>query len=133
MHYRAHLDVHSQLPPDALSVSLNILHVTRAQAWYDQYRFDVEKDEVAGILNEGASECLLRIAAGLGGEEALDLAESFARNHPSDRMRLAAWEARAGAAMDEGQRDSIWREAELSGSRMVAMEAKARRTELESA
>jgi hypothetical protein len=130
MHYRAHVDVHRQLPPDALSVSLNILHVSRAQGWFDQYRFDVEANAVAGIVNEGASECLLRIAAGLGSGNALDLAEHFARHHPSDRMRLAAWEARAGAQEDAESRDAVWREAELSGSRMVAMEAQARRTEL---
>jgi len=127
MHYRAHLDVHRQLPPDALSVSLNILHVDRAQPWFDQYRFDVEANTVGAIVNEGAGECLLRIAAGLGGAEALDLAEHFARHHPSDRMRLAAWEARAGAETAPDARNALWREAERSGSRMVAMEAKAKR------
>jgi hypothetical protein len=130
MHYRAHVDVHRQLPPDELSVSLNILHVSRAQAWFDQYRFDTERNVVGGIVNEGASECLLRIAAGLGREEALDLADHFARRHPSDRMRLAAWEALAGVEADAAARDAVWREAERSGSRMVAMEAKARRVEL---
>lgn len=130
MHYRAHLDVHRQLPPDALSVSLNILHVSRAQAWFDQYRFDTDRNVVGGIVNEGASECLLRIAAGLGRTEAIDLAGQFARHHPSDRMRLAAWEALAGVLTDDAGRDAVWREAETSGSRMVAMEAKARRAEL---
>jgi hypothetical protein len=130
MHYRAHVDVHRQLPPDKLSVSLNILHVSRAQAWFDQYRFDTEANIVGGIVNEGASECLLKIATGLGDAEALDLADHFARHHPSDRMRLAAWEARAGCALDPSACDAVWREAEASGSRMVAMEAKARRAEL---
>lgn len=130
MHYRAHVDVHRQLPPDELSVSLNILHVSRAQAWFDQYRFDTERNVVGGIVNEGANECLLRIAAGLGGGEALDLADHFARHHPSDRMRLAAWEARAGVEADAAGQDAVWREAERSGSRMVAMEARARRVEL---
>jgi hypothetical protein len=45
-------------------------------------------------------------------------------------MRLAAWEARAGCALDPSACDAVWREAEASGSRMVAMEAKARRAEL---
>jgi hypothetical protein len=130
MHYRAHLDVHRQLPPDELSVSLNILHIGRGQGWFDQYRFDTERNVVGGIVNEGASECLIRIAAGLGGGDALDLADRFARHHPSDRMRLAAWEALAGAQADGAGRDSVWRRAEVSGSRMVAMEAKARRVEL---
>jgi hypothetical protein len=130
MQYRAHLDVHRQLPPDALSVSLNVMHASTAQGWFDQYRFDVETNEVAGIVNPGASETFLRIAAALGSGEALDLAESFARAHPSQRMRLAAWESLAGIERDEAARDAIWRRAEGSGSRFVAMEAKARRADL---
>ena len=128
MLYRAHRDVHAQLPPDSLSVSLNVMHMTGAQSWYDQYRFDTETDEIGGILNQGASDIFLRIAVGMGGEEALDLAEHFCRSHPSDRMRLAAYEARATLLHgDCNASETLWREAELGGSRMVAMEARARR------
>lgn len=130
MHYRAHRDVHRQLPPDALSVSLNIMHMTASQGWFDQYRFDVERNEVGAILNQGASEIFLRIAVGLGGEEARDLAEQFGSAHPSDRMRLAAWEARASLHPLACDRDAIWRQAERSGSRMIAMEARRRRDAL---
>ncbi len=130
MLYRAHLDVHAQIPPDSLSVSLNIMHMRPSQGWYDQYRFDLDKDEVTCVLNHGPSEVFLRVAVGLGGEEAQDLAAIFGRTHPSDRMRMVAWEARAGLADDTAARDALWREAELSGSRMVAMEAKARRAEM---
>ena len=130
MQYRAHRDVHRQLPPDELSVSLNVMHASTAQGWLDQYRFDVDRNEVAGIVNPGASETLLRIAAGLGSGEALDLAESFARSHPSDRMRLAAWDALAGVEDDVEARDALWRKAENAASRFVAQEAKARRREL---
>jgi hypothetical protein len=126
LHYRAHRDVHSQLPPDALSVTLNVMHAGGSQGWLDQYCFDVERDEIAGVLSPGASEVFLRIAVGLGGEEALDLAETFARAHPSDRMRLTALEARAGLLDPSGQ-DDLWRRAEASGSRLVAIEAKRRR------
>jgi len=130
LHYRALRDVHSQLPPEALSVSLNVMHAQPAQGWLDQYRFDIESGTIAGILNEGASEALLRAAVGLGSDEAFELAETFARSHPSDRMRLAAWDAQAGALGDPAARDAVWRRAELSGSRMVTMEAQARRAEL---
>ena len=106
MHYRAHRDVHSQLPPDALSVSLNVMHAGGAQGWLDQYRFDVERNTIAGVLSPGASEVFLRIAVGLGGEEARDLAERFARTHPSDRMRLTALEAQAGV-LDAAARRAV--------------------------
>ncbi|WP_347303220.1 transposase [Croceibacterium sp. TMG7-5b_MA50] len=129
MHYRAHRDVHSQLPPAGLSVSLNIMHAGGAQGWTDQYRFKVDDDEIDGILSPGSSEVFLRIAVGLGGGEALDLAERFAARHPSDRMRLTALEAQAGM-LDHIAADDLWRRAEGSGSRLVALEAVRHRREL---
>ena len=126
MHYRAHRDVHSQLPPDALSVTLNVMHTGSAQGCLDQYRFDIAKDEIAAVLSPAANEVFLRIAVGLGSEEAQDLAERFARCPPSDRMRLCALEAQAGV-LDAAGRDELWRRAESSGSRLVALEGKRRR------
>ena len=130
MLYRAHRDVHAQLPPDSLSVSLNVMHTTGAQGWLDQYRFDTDNKQIGGILGHGASEAFIRIAVGLGSEEALDLASNFARYHPSDRMRLHALDALASVAEDDAARDALWREAESGGSRLVTMEARTRRSEL---
>lgn len=127
MFYRAHTDIHAQIPAEALSVSLNILHTGGGQGWLDQYRFDAERGEVTGQLAHGASEAFLRIAVGLGGDEAADLAETFARAHPSGRMRLHAWDALASVARGDAERDAIWARAEACGNRMVAMEAAARR------
>ena len=126
MHYRAHRDVHSQLPPDSLSVSLNVMHASGAQGWLDQYRYDVEQGTIACVVGTPASRVFLRIAVGLGVDEALDLAESYARSHPSERMRLTALEAQAGV-LDQADRDDLWRRAENSGSRLVALEAKRHR------
>lgn len=130
MLYRAHLDVHTQLPADSLSVSLNVMHSHGAQGWLDQYRFDTEHGTVAALLGPPPSEAFLRIAVGLGGAEALDLAERFAHHHPSDRMRLAAWDALASLEADQAARDALWARAEASGSRLVEAEARARRAEL---
>jgi hypothetical protein len=130
MHYRAHRDVHSQLPPESMSVSLNVMVIDPAQAWRDQYSFDTEKDEIAGVLNPTSTEVFLRLAVGLGDENALDLAERFGALHPSDRLRLAAFEARDMLCDDVGGRDQIWREAEQCGSRLVAHEARIRRSAL---
>jgi hypothetical protein len=126
MHYRAHRDVHSQLPPDALSVTLNVMHAGGSQGWTDQYRFDTERNVIDGVLAPGASEVFLRIAVGLGSEEALNLAQTFACGHPSDRMRLAALDAQAGV-LGVAERDTLWRRAETAGSRLVALEARRRR------
>ena len=127
MLYRAHVDVHAQLPADSLSVTLNVMHTAGAQGWLDQYKFDLDRREIATRLSPAPSAAFLKVAVGLGGEEALDLAHLFALRHPSDTMRLSAWEALAGREEDLGARDAIWREAEGAGSRLVAMEAKARR------
>lgn len=130
MLYRAHRDVHAQHPADSLSVSLNIMQTTGAQGWLDQYRFDLDQRRIGAIVSNGPSEAFIRIAVGLGSAEALDLAERFAHRHPSDRMRLACWDALAGATTDGAARDAVWQRAELAGSRLVAAEALARRREL---
>jgi hypothetical protein len=98
--------------------------------WLDQYTFDVERGTIAANVDSGPSETFLRLAVALGGGEALDLAETFARSHPSDRLRVTAWDALAAREADAGARDRVWAAAAGSGSRMVAMEAAARRAEL---
>lgn len=127
MLYRRHVDVHAQLPPDSLSVSLNVMRVDRVQGWFDQYGFDLEAGTVTRIINGNASEVLLRIAVASGTAEALDYVAWVGKAHPSDRLRLASFAARADQCADPAAADAIWRAAELSGSRMVADAARARR------
>ena len=95
LHYRAHRDVHRQLPPDSLSVSLNICAASPAQGWFDQYRFDTDSGRIAGVLNPSANEVMLRLGAALDHSEAHDLATDFAANHPSAAMRRVAGELTA--------------------------------------
>ena len=130
LHYRAHRDVHSQLPPTSLSVSLNVMAVDVSNEWYDQYRFDTDNDAVTETLNSNPTELLLRMAVALGTEQAEGMADHFGRSHPSDRIRLAAYDARAQKKQTDEQRDALWREAELSGSRLLAGEAQRRRAQL---
>jgi hypothetical protein len=95
MLYRRFRDVHSQLPPDSLSVSLNILALSDRSDFCDQYRFDLERREVAGLVNANPLEALVKLAVHLGGGNGRDLAEAFAARHPSERIRFAAIEALA--------------------------------------
>ncbi|MAC58368.1 MAG: hypothetical protein CMH85_08840 [Novosphingobium sp.] len=132
VHYRARRDVHCQHPPETLSVSLTLSHAHGAQGWTDQHTFvpiegSVGGFRIASIAGHGPSETFLRVAVALGSEEAGELARHFGKRHPSDRMRLTAWRALAGAAPDREGRDAIWREAEAAGSRAVAAVAKLRR------
>ena len=130
MLYRRHLDIHSQIPPENLSVSLNVMHIDPAQSWFDQYGFDLEKREVTRLLSPNASEAFLRVAVATDSDEALDFADWVGKTHPSDRLRLASFEARAGTVSDDDQREGLWRIAETGGSRMIAQVAKERRREL---
>ncbi len=130
MLYRAHRDVHSQLPPESLSVSLNVMHVDPAQAWFDQYGFDLESGEVTRVLSPNATEVFLRTAVASGSAAAADFAADVGASHPSERLRLASFEARAGQVRDAADREDLWRQGELSGSRMVADISKQRRAAL---
>jgi hypothetical protein len=98
MLYRAHKDIHLQLPADAMSVSLNILETSHSSVFRDQYQFDVEQSKIAGIMTRTSLEPMLALAAHYGGEEGEDLLRHFAAAHPSDRVRWAALRAQAAAA-----------------------------------
>lgn len=130
MLYRAHRDVHSQIPPRSMSVSLNIMSIDAAQSWRDQYAFDLENNRITRPVSPTSTEVFLRAAIALGSDESCDLAEHFGRHHPVDRIRLASFHARGLAAKNTGERDHIWREAENSGSLLVSREAKRFRAEL---
>lgn len=130
MLYRAHRDVHSQLPAQSLSVSLNVMHVDPAQCWFDQYGFDLGSGEVTRVLSSNATEVFLRTAVASGSEEALDYAEWVGKTHPGERLRLASFEARAARQPDSILQDAVWSEAENCGSVMVAKFASQKRAEL---
>jgi hypothetical protein len=100
MLYRAHRDVHAQLPPDAFSVSLNILGYDPTQPWRTQYRFDLASDTVAEALTTTPSEALVTLAARFGGGNGTDLVQHLAQRHPSPRMRRTASAALLSTAPD---------------------------------
>ncbi|HEX7871990.1 MAG TPA: transposase [Sphingobium sp.] len=93
MLYRANVDIHDQLPPDAMSVSINVMPMTAAQAWRRQYFFDLSAGRIEGCATITAAEILLPLSVRFGAGNARDLAESFAASHPDPRLRLAAWKA----------------------------------------
>jgi hypothetical protein len=124
MLYRAHKDVHLQLPADSLSMSLNILAISRTQEFRNQYRFDVEKSEVAAMVNRSSLAAMLTLSAHLGGGNGLDLLESFAASHPSDRIRFAAVRAKASAAGGVEARLSIYEQAARSDNAYVSAMAR---------
>jgi hypothetical protein len=128
MLYRKFRDVHSQRPPEQMSVSLNILAHSSAADFLDQYRFDLKRGEVAGIINNNALEPLLKLAAHLGGGNGRDLVNAFADSHPSQRIRFAALEAKAALEPALDSRIELYERAAGEGGFVGAMAArKARR------
>ena len=100
MLYRAHRDVHNQLPADDMSVSINIMHASPAIPYLNQYRFDVKTCEIAGILNKSSTDALLALAAHQNAGNGRDLVEHFAARHPCERIRFAALRELAAAEPD---------------------------------
>lgn len=108
MLYRRLRDVHRQLPPLSLSVSLNILALSPVDDFFDQYRFDLERGQIAGIINPSSLANLVSLAACHGGGNGRDLVESFSVSHPSARIRFAAWQAKAAMEGDIDGRLAVY-------------------------
>lgn len=124
MLYRAHRDVHLQLPADSLSVSLNIMEHSLSSSFRDQYRFDIENQAIGGIMTNTSIEPLLAIAAHHGRGNGMDLVSSFAGSHPSERIRWCALRAKAGAADTLDGRIAVLEEGARGSSRFVAAMAR---------
>ena len=112
MLYRAHRDVHSQLPADSLSISLNIMEAGERPSFSEQYRFDIGSSSIAEILTHSSLDSLIGLAAHLGGERGEEILRQFSEKHPNHNMRLQAIKARAGAA------PTIERALEIAGEGM---------------
>jgi hypothetical protein len=132
MLYRAHRDVHNQLPADDMSVSINIMEASVRQPMLDQYRFDVKTCEIAGILTKTSSEALLALAANSGDPDARGLVEDFAKRHPSERIRFGALRELAFAEpavedrlerLSRGTGDASRFVAEMSARELARLEA----------
>ena len=124
MLYRAHKDIHLQLPADAMSVSLNIVETGSSSGFREQYRFDIENATIDGFVNRVSLEPMLALAAHYGGGEGEDLLASFAASHPSDRFRWCAMRARAAAQATLDARIAIFEEGTRADSLLVSAMAR---------
>jgi hypothetical protein len=126
--YRKHRDIHLQLPPEDMSISLNIVGLSNRTEFLDQYRFDVERREIAGIVNPSSLEALVLLAGHFGGQNGYDLVDDFAARHPSARIRFAALRAQASRAPDVDGRVALFERAAAENTgfvgAMAAREAK---------
>lgn len=114
--YRRHRDVHSQLPADSLSVSINIMAMSPATEFLDQYGFDLQNSRIRTIVNRSTLEPLIALAGRLGGDNGRDLVDHMAERHPSERIRFAAWKARAAGCDGPDERAAVYDRAAATAS-----------------
>lgn len=92
MYYAQQRDVHRQWPPQALSISLNLMIVPPPGHWVEQRYFDLNTGTVAAVVNanDTARALLCDVAGALGSGASAAHLEAIAAAHPSERVRDAA-------------------------------------------
>jgi hypothetical protein len=111
--FKKSVDVHTQLPPPELSISVNVLKRERERP--DQYFFDTTRSVVTGKADKLPTAALIRLAAVVGDDNATDLLVQLAAKHECRRTRLAAHEA---VASRTGSSDT-WERALADGDALV--------------
>lgn len=87
--YRAKKDVHFQLPPESISVSLNL--IPRSRHIDDlQFQFDEETSRIVRYLQASGAELVVRMAGLIPDERFIELLQDIARTHPSTQVRVLA-------------------------------------------
>lgn len=100
MVYRAKRDVHTQLPPPSLSISLNVMLIDPEWSRRDQYFFDAETSCITGLPDIAAVHKRASVVAMLGhlaNGDSLELLHALLRDADCQRIREAAARALAVA------------------------------------
>jgi hypothetical protein len=87
--YRGKQDVHIQLPPERLSVSINLIPKGRVQNEV-QLQFDEASGTICRYLNFTGAEVVVRLAGLLKSPEYLEVLSRIAGQHPSSKIRALA-------------------------------------------
>jgi hypothetical protein len=114
--YRAKEDVHVQVPPDQLSVSLNLIPRGSVQNEM-QFQFDEASGTICRYLNFSGVEAAVRVADVLRCREALDGLTRIGSHHPSARIRALALAARIHVDIDDAEK--IWSEVQAHETESV--------------
>lgn len=87
--YRAHQDVHMQLPPASLSISLNMIPRTD-KFQQAQYQFNETSSTIERYLNCSAMETIVRLAGSVGDEKYIDPLLSLSRKSTANHLKAYA-------------------------------------------
>lgn len=126
MLYEASRDVHTQHPPEALSVTLNWMIATPEVRLRDQFFFDLERRQLIDYpleLDGSRRISVLRMAGDIGNPDTLQLLHDLALTHPCRRTRLAACTSFARLAPASEAR-ALWQRACDDPEPMVALAAR---------
>lgn len=90
--YEECADVHVQLPPTALSASLNLMLVKPESPLMNQHYFDIDKGEISGYVGATSDKRVnaLHFARHFHDEETADLLVRVLETHPCSRTRVEA-------------------------------------------
>lgn len=100
MLYRAHKDVHSQLPPAELSISLNIMVSNSQDIAKPQFLFSADARTVDQIYLARLCPVVFTVAASLGGGNARQLLSDIFERHEDPLVRFHALKAMAMTEAD---------------------------------
>ncbi|WP_062267950.1 HEAT repeat domain-containing protein [Endozoicomonas arenosclerae] len=93
MQFTAGTDIHLQYPPEATSVSINVVQRERQMA-VAECSFDSKTYRVNGhAVSIFAKDMMLHAIANFGDENCRDVLMQIATRHPFMRVRAAAWHA----------------------------------------
>lgn len=132
MLYRACVDIHDQLPPESMSISLNIMELSVRGGVLDQYSFDIERNFVGNMINRMSMACLMPVVAQMGGGDGEDYLTQTARSHVSDRVRFSALKAMAATKPTLDETVAVFEQGTRSDSALVAGWSRQKLARLES-
>ena len=98
--FRAGKELHTQLPPEQPSASINLMLNESKGSLKDQYYFDVDRQQISGYVESQSSKrnSLFGFCALLGDGRTDALLQRIARDYPSARTRACAYESLAQRA-----------------------------------
>jgi hypothetical protein len=109
MLYEASRDVHTQFPPEDMSITLNFMISTPEVRLRDQYFFDLQRRVLMDYpreLDGSRRISVIRMAGDVGDANTIQLLNDLALSHPCRRTRLAAFEGMAKLAPERAV--TIW-------------------------
>ena len=104
MLYRPYQDIHIQIPPTELSISLNLMVRDKIPNGREQYFYDVDKQILVGYPYHAGSfnRCsLIQMASYVGNSNTVEMLIDIARSDPLPRSRVTALEGLLRLAPNE--------------------------------